>query len=362
MNKIGYRLTLIACLFYHLGIAQIEEAKDTLPDSPRAQYIKEYNDHVLVQAGLSNRSLNLFLFPRENGLTQFLEPVLYRPSVQNTISIGASFKGFGLGFGFKLNQNPLIGAQQGESDYMDFRVVSYGRKIGYDFYFQQYTGYFINNLNDFFEVGLSGTTRRRRDDIRLKNYSANVYLIARPERFSYRAAFVHDERQLQSAGSLLLTASLGYFSASGDSPLVPEDTDIDFDTNSLYSDTRFYTFSLIPGYAYTLVSPKRYYANLGASGLAGIHYFEATSERLDDRGVNYFLKGILRASAGFSNDTWAVRVAGSTDIQGLNTRNIQFQTHNLDLSLLVAYRFPTNWLKGKKSLISLKKEQPAELP
>lgn len=346
-----YRISIM--LF--LVMPFMAESQDS--DSARAQNIKTYPDYFLFKGGVSNRSLNLLLFPRENGITQFFDPVLYRPSVQNTISVGAGFKGFAVAVGFKLAQNPLVKVKQGESTYFDFRINSLGKKVGYDINVQEYRSYFINDLNDLFNNLLSGTTQRRRDDMQLKNYSANVFYTFNSDEFSYRAAFVHDERQLKSAGSFILSASLGYIEAKGDSSLVPTDTDIDFDPRAYYSDAQFYTCAITPGYAYTWASPKGLYVSMGASGMIGLHYFEAIAERLQEDGFNYFLKGIIRASAGYNGDKWIVRVAGSSDIQGLNTRLIQYQINNLDVSFFLGYRLKTNWMSGQESFFDFLKKK-----
>jgi hypothetical protein len=320
-------------------------------------YVEPFKDHFFISAGVTNRSLNVVLSPRLNGITQFLRPIWYRPSVQNSIGIGVSFKDVGVSFGFKLSQNAIIKDREGVSKYFDLQVHSYGKRLGYDVYYQNYQGYFIENFNNLVNNFITRKQSEiRRDDITLQNFSANVFYISNPERFSYKAAFIHDERQIKSAGSFILTASLGYFKAKGDSSFIPPDNKVDFNPNGLFSENNFYTFAVSPGYAYTLVSRKGIYISLGVSGLVGLQYHEGQGQDLFEAGINYFLKGLARGSVGYDNRKWVIGASATTDIQGMNTKFVQYRTNNLGISLFLMYRIKTKWMEGKKSIFEKRKK------
>jgi len=340
------------------------QGQDTLPaplgadsDTSATGTVGFFHDYFMIKAKVNNSSLNLGLSPRVNSINQIFKLVLYRPSVLNVVGAEVHFKGFALGFGTKVAQHPLVKAREGTSQYFDFRVHSYGKKLGYDIYYQDYEGYFISDLDDFFTNFLSGTSLRRRDDLQLRNISANVFYVFNADNFSYRAAFVHDERQLKSAGSFILTASAGYTTAKGDSTIVPTDTDITFDPRSFYSNAKFYTLAIVPGVAYNWVKPSGFYISASASGMLGMHYFEAGSETLNDSGLNLMLKGIGRFSIGFNKENWVYGASGSADVQGMNTRFVEFRTINLDATLFVAYRFKTKWMAGRKTIFNFTKNK-----
>lgn len=336
-------------LFIFLGIFAINFSLYAQGD-----YIETFRDDFLIKVGITNRSLNLALSPRVNGITQFLKPIWYRPSVQNSIGVGVNFKGIYVGLGFKLSQNPLIKDRQGSSNYFDFQTHSYGKKIGYDVFYQSYQGYYVENLDNLLNSFLSGNQLQTRNDIRLQNFSANVFYIFNQKKFSYRAAFVHDERQIRSAGSPILTASLGYFRAAGDSSFIPSDTKIDFNPKAYFNENDFYTFSITPGYSYTLTNRKGLYASLGVSGLIGLQYYEGRAKDLFEGGFNYFLKAIARASAGYDSKKWIIGAALTTDIQGMNMKYVQYRTNNLDITVFVGHRIKTKWMAGKKSVFEKK--------
>ncbi|MEO1655122.1 MAG: DUF4421 family protein [Bacteroidota bacterium] len=295
--------------------------------------------------------------PRENGLTRFFKPIWYRPSVQNMVGIGVGFKDLAINVNFKLRQNSAISARQGSSAYTNIHVHSYGRKLGYDIYYQKYRGYFIENLGNFVNGLFSGEELQQRDDLRLRNISTNVYYVFNPDRFSYRSAFVLDERQTRSGGSFILTGSLGYFKASADSSFIPPDTDIEFDPRAHFYNADFYTFAVSPGYAHNFIFWKNCYFSGGISGMIGLQYQQAQADNFRTKGVNYFLKGIVRSSLGYNAQKWVAGISMTMDIQGLNTEFMQFRSNNLDLGIFFAYRIKTRWMKGKTTFFGFLKKK-----
>lgn len=330
--------------------------------------VETFEDYFLVRAGLTNRSLNFNLSPRQSGFTQYLKRLWYRPGVQNTLGVGVRFKGLGLSYSFKLAQHPVMRARTGESKYFDLRINSFGHKYGYDVYYQNYKGYFISNLdvssldnfvNSAFSV-FSGDTLLRLDDMRLQNLSANYFYIFNNERFSFRSAFVLDERQLESAGSFLLTGSFGWTKASADSSFIPTYDTLGFRPEAYYHSMDFYTLACTPGYAFNWVHRKGYYLTFGVSSMAGLLYYQGEAENSEINNWSYFIKGIGRASVGYHGKRWVVGASLSGDLQANNTRFVQYRTSILDLNGIVAYRFPVNWLKGRKSLIQFNKEDKSK--
>lgn len=320
-------------------------------------YIENYADFILLRGGVKNRSLNFNLSPRSNGITEYGKIIFYRPNVRNTIGINALFKHFGLGFGFKLNNDPLAGNTQ--SQYSDFRVHSYGAKLGYDIFYQQYKGYFISNLDFNDPIGglVTGEGRPRRDDLRLQNLTLNVFYNSKPDKFSYRAAYVFDEKQKKSAGAFIINGSLGYFRAVGDSSFVPSDNSFGFDQRSYFNNTAFYTLSISPGYALTLVFWKHFYLSAAASGMVGLQYYDAIGEQIGENRFHYYFKGLARASAGYNSRRWLFGATALADVQNLNTQYIQYRTINFELSLHLAYRIKTNWMKDQRTFFGFLKKK-----
>jgi hypothetical protein len=363
MNCRSVPTTLLTAFFFLLSPYFLFAQADSV--AIKENFVK-YNDYILVKTSVNNRSLNFNLSPRIDGITQFRQRLWYRPSVLNSLGISVAFKDFGIGYSFKVAQNPLIASRQGKSEYTNLQISSFGKKIGYDVFYQDYKGYFISNLDitsvknlvNSIKTLTSGDTLLRRDDMEFQNYQANVYYASNSSKFSYRSAFVFDERQLKSGGSFIVNGALGYTVAKADSSIIPSDDKIGFNPRAYYNRMSFYSLAVTPGYAYSLIFPSGLYATASASALVGLFYYDAFTETFNNDGLSYFLKGIVRFSAGYHTDKCIAGVAASGDVQGFNTKYVQFRTSVIDVSFFLGYRIRTRFMAGKTSVFpSLKKKK-----
>lgn len=331
-------LLLLTCSLIH--------AQDTL-------YVKSFDDYIAIKTSFGYKALNFSLSPRLNGITQFLKPIWYRPNVRSTAGIDVAFKDLSIGWSFGVGTNKLLSNQQNESKYTDIQLHSaLGKSIIYDLYYQNYQGYFIENIDN----RLSGNVLQQRDDIRLNNISLNVSYIFNSEQFSYNAAFSQSKKQLKNAGSFMLSGSFSYFEASGDNSLIPENTSINFAPEAFVNNVSFYTFSASPGYAYTyLIGENGWQISASLSGSIGLQYNESIGNSSNQKGFNYFLKGIIRGFVGYHGNFWVIGVSGLSDIQGLNTKYTQYRTNNLYLNFFSIYKIKSNWMQGKKSFFEKNK-------
>lgn len=342
-RKLPYQFVWQFCLFFLFFFAPKE-------GECQSEKIKTYDDHILVRTGITNRSLNLNLSPRENGLTKYLERLWYRPNVSSTLGLGLRFKGLGISYSFKIIDDPLIDGLTNKSKYTDIRINSLGRKVGYDINYQDYQGFFrsnfdINGFNNFYRsiknLGKQDSVFTR-DDLRIRNYSANVYYIFKPEKFSYRAAYVFDERQLKSGGSFLVNGSINLTKINADSSIVPNNTEIEFRSSALYSDANFYTLAIAPGYAYNFIYKEKFYTSLGVSAMAGLAFFEGKKDNSNSSFLRPALNGVARLSLGYHGSLWITGASLTGDFKAVNLPSVQFRTSVLELSFFIAYRIHTN--------------------
>lgn len=354
-RKLPYQYVWRFCLFFLLCFVPKR-------GECQSENIKTYDDYILVRSGITNRSLNLNISPRENGFTQYFKRLWYRPNVNSALGIGVRFKGIGLSYSFKIIGDPLVSRLTKKSKHTDIRVNSLGRRIGYDINYQDYQGYFRSNfdINGFSNLFRSIKNLGKqdsvftRDDLRVRNYSANVYYIFTPERFSYRAAFVFDERQLKSGGSFLVNGAINLTRVNAGSSILPNNIEIDFDPSVLYSDINFYTLSIAPGYAYNFIYKEKFYTSLGVSAMAGLAFFEGRKDTNNSSFLRPSLNGVARLSLGYHGPLWIIGTSLTGDFKAVNLPSAQFRTSVLELSFFVARRIPTRWMKGKKSFFEPK--------
>lgn len=352
--KLPYRsMWQICLLFFIFSVPQKGECQ--------SEKIKTYDDHILVRTGITNRSLNFNLSPREDGLTKYLERLWYRPNVSSTLGLGVRFKGLGISYAFKIMDDPLVDELTNKSKYTDLRINSLGRKVGYDINYQDYQGFFrsnfdINGLDNLFNSVKNLASQDSvftKDDLRIRSYSASMYYVFHPNDFSYRSAFIFDERQLISGGSFLVNGSINLTKISTDSSIVPSNIEIAFHPSALYSDANFYTLAIAPGYAYNFIYKEKFYASLGVSAMAGLAFFEGKKDNSNSSFLRPSLNGVARFSLGYHGPIWITGASLTGDFKAVNLPSAQFRTSVLELSFFVAYRIHTNWMEGKKSFFEL---------
>ncbi len=315
-------------------------------------YYKTFNDYITFKLNHTYRGLSFLLSPRKDGLTQYSKAIWYRPNVRSIMGMEVAFKDISIGWSFRLAQNAIFNPGENESEYSDFQLHYIGKKMIYDLYYQNFQGYFIDNsekvfISDFLKQ--NEVVQQQRDDIKLRNVLANVTYLFNSDEFSYNAAFTHKQKQLKSAGSFIITGSLGYVKIKGDSSHIPNYTTINFSRDAYINNIEFYLLSVVPGYAYTLLlGNKGFQVSGSVSGFTGLQINQAVNR--DNLG--FFIKGNARAYLGYHGQVWVCGISGLTDIQAFNTQHVQYRTNNLSATIFLVYKLKTKWMKGRNSFYS----------
>jgi hypothetical protein len=315
-----------------------------LPSLAQNNYIKAYDDDIIAKTFVNNRGLGIRLSPKGQR-----EHLSYQPNVIATLGVGAVFKRVAVNVGFRLAeespQHQLRQQQRGDSRYFDLQINRFGRKIGFDIYYQDYKGYYLSNPEDVYGSWRSEVYPHR-PDIDLFNFSANVYYVFNNEKFSYRATHVHDEQQNRSAGSFILTGAFAYSELFADSSLVPPVLQPRYGPG--FSQGAFYGLSLVPGYAHTFVVKKFYFNLSGSAGFGLQRSRYHLSDEPTRRGLSPFAKFIGRSALGYNGDRFFTGLTFYIDTQTVKLGQLMYGTNITSASLLFGYRFHTKWLKGKK--------------
>lgn len=218
-------------------------------------YIKDYS-HLL--------SLKFYGVSKSNQLTLFdnftEKSVFLKPNDQFNMGFGFNYKwlGFDLAFNFPfVNDDDEI---FGKTNRLDLQSNIYTRKFALDLNFQRYKGYYGSNP-EVYTPGWDPLSLEYpiRPDIRTSNISGSFFHIFNNDKFSYRAAFIFNERQLKSKGSWMAGSYMGYFTMASDSTLVPQQLQLDANPDGNYNSTSFFTAGLSFGYAHIFVIRKKFF-------------------------------------------------------------------------------------------------------
>jgi hypothetical protein len=176
-----------------------------------SSYREDYTNLLTSRLFLLYQNASLVINPDIDKISK----IVYRPNVNVRIGIAGFWKWFGLGLSI---DNPFYKTDRnayGKTTTLDLRVNAFGRSVAGELFYQTYKGFYISSqertdgahyiIPDMktIAVGLSG------------------YWIYNSKRFSIRAAFIQNERQKKSAGSLVIRPALLYYQVSSDLGIIP---------------------------------------------------------------------------------------------------------------------------------------------
>lgn len=228
-------------------------------DTPSSSYYVSYSDSLTART----YGIRKFTEVAYEGLG---EKVLFKSNDNFNLGVGVNYRWLGLNLAFNfpfINRDDAI---YGSTQAFDLQGNFYGRKNVIDVNIHAYNGYYRANPTSLRTS--SDEPFPIRGDLQTANIAIDGVHVFNHEKFSYRAAFVQNERQLKSAGSWLLG---GYFNIYG-MESIDSTTILPTLFLSNYSDTSLYAQSissfqlgLLGGYAHTFVVKSKWFFSITAT-------------------------------------------------------------------------------------------------
>jgi hypothetical protein len=194
------------------------------------------------------------------------------------ISLNNTIFDFGYGFNFRREK------EKGKTKSFDFQMHNYGRRFVFDLFIQRYQG-FYNDESKNIEIY---------PDLKVQNYGVSVLYILNNNKYSYKAVFNHNEKQLKSAGSILLGIGAYLIKVKSDSSFIHKGK------NNL-SD---FQLSISAGYAYTWVLGK--YWDVSASSTLGIGISFPRTDSGQKQKIEVAPTIFPRIAAGYNRNDWSM--------------------------------------------------------
>jgi hypothetical protein len=259
-------------------------------------YLADYTGLLTTRLFLLFQNASLLINTPDNNI----EKIVFRPNVNLRIGIAGFWKWFGLGLSI---DNPFYKTDReayGKTTTLDLRVNAFGRKIAGELFLQNYKGFYIVSPEK------PDGTHYIVPDMRTFSIGIAAYWIYNAKRFSIRAAFIQNERQKKSAGSLVLRPSFLYYRISSDYGIIPAEIADAYNIPgaNLVSRGEFYSLGLSPGYAYTLVFLKNFYLTAAVFPGVSAHFATYNNEvtRYSDFEFTFQVNG--RFALGYNSDKW----------------------------------------------------------
>lgn len=308
-------------------------------------YIQDHSDSFIGRVYLSRKFTEIEL---EDTLGNLLT---YHPNSTLNLGVGATYKSvtLNLAYGFDfLNEQE----GQGETTYLDLQTHIYTRQLVIDLFGQFYNGLYLENTRarfpDFPEPYYL------RPDLKLQLIGFSGSYLFNSDRFSLRASLSQNERQLKSAGSVMLGLE-GYAGrAVSDSTIVPSFEDsLAFASVDSVLEATFVRLGPSVGYGHTFVVFKRLFLTLSLSvNLALSRNSEDLGERR--REWNSLSAGAFgRVVLGYNTEKWFAGLSYTDNRLSLLTEDesVTYTTGTGNFRLNLARRFQL----GKKTRESLSK-------
>jgi len=301
-------------------------------DTVRAYYIKHFPDYFFLYPVLKQRSLN-FELQKEGGNKN---SVTFKPNNSYSLGLGMYLFEVGCELTMAIPIDEKSKEIFGETNARDIQLNMLGKKWGLDAFYQRYHGFYVRDS----EVKVpDNIPYPQRPDIKSRNFGVTGLYVFNSQRFSFRAAYNFAERQVFSKGSFVLAATLSSFRLDADSAIINQSQKLLFGESVAFTNLRYATFSIAPGYTYSIVFNNFF---LNGTLLVGpaqnwIKYQIEGGGAHNETPINSFIGA--RLSLGYNGE----RIFGGISFlsQGNNVKfqDVTFSNNNGTFKILMGYRF-----------------------
>lgn len=289
-------------------------------------YIKPFDHKVSLRTYLSMKFISM---ERETDG----EIKNFMPNTPMSLGFGVAIKNTIIDLSYGHSLSFLKDDEKGKTKALDFQIHHYGKKFIIDLFIQKYHGFYTSDQSD--------KNTQLYPDLNIQQYGAFGQYVFNNKKFSYKAAFNQNERQLKSAGSFLLGGGVYFTKIGSDSSFVHKSK------NSL----RNFQFGVSGGYAYTWAINKRWFTS--GSATMGVNF---GTERINDFGkqkIEIYPTFFPRISVGYNKENWSLGLSYINNLifssfSGNDTNNIALSSGNLQIGYI--WRLNSNpFVRNKKS-------------
>lgn len=245
-----------------------------------SSYIKPFEEKISIKAFWAKKFVFLL---HDQGKE---ESDTYMPNNPFELGLGLSINNTVLSFSYGYGFDFFRDKKKGKTKSFDFQFHNYGNKYVFDIFFQRYKGFYLED-DDSKNIELF-------PNLSVNQYGVFGQYVFNGKKFSYKAAYVQNERQLRSAGSFMLGGGVYYTQIRSDNSLKFNDKE---------NITNF-QFGISLGYSYTWVIKRNYFVNGSISG--GMNIGNDGIDRLTKDKLKIYPSAFPRVSAGYNHAKWSL--------------------------------------------------------
>jgi len=278
-----------------------------------------------------------------------------------TLDLGLAFnyKWLGLGFTVGLPSGEHSDSTKGKTSRFDMQLSIYSKWFVVDAFYQKYKGFYLSNPGDF-KIEEDSTNIGVNDFANseilpqlpnMKNFSLGVsaYYILNHKKLSYRAAYVRNETQNKSAGSLLFGPFLNIDGASTENGFVPDSLPLAVRDSFDIGFFRSTSYGLAVGYTYSVVIAKKVFMNFSMIPGVGIKDLRTSLngiERASKQGAA--ARFAYRFAAGYEHKSFLIGLTIQGSVGSIKIDNFKFSPGAGMINLYVGKRFDLKKIKKNR--------------
>ena len=330
---------------------------DAKNDSTAAKnpYYTDHTDKFLLKFMNAIKTTKLDIKNINDGKSLNLKP-------SGTLDLGLAFnyKWLGLGFTMGLPSGEESDSTKGKTKRFDFQLSIYSKWFVVDAFYQKYRGFHMTNGTDFrvaedstSPLGVNNFANSailpQLPNMNSFSFGASAYYILNHKRLSYRAAYVRNETQNRSAGSLLFGPFLSIDGASTENGFVPDSLPTSVKDSFDISFYRSTSYGLAVGYTYSVVIAKKVFMNFSMIPGVGVKDIKTKLngiERASKKGAT--VRFAYRFAAGYEHKSFLIGLILQGAVGSIPIDNFEFSPGYGMINLYVGKRFDLKKIKKNR--------------
>jgi hypothetical protein len=225
-------------------------------------YIRKYPDRFIVTLSQSYRAYDIRFTQTMNqdSLNHGAPQMMADANVVTGVAIDFDKISFSFGLRSAPPSDDVI-RKKGKTKYTSLGLSFSFYRFRFECSYRRYNGFYDNQSPLYMPGYDTAGVFYQNPSMDVRSMRVKSLFIFNKRRFSYSAAYFNTQRQLKSAGSLLIVSNLYDYWFSADTSLIPPVSRPFYDQYRFMNSYRVQGFSVGPGYSFNLVFFKTFYIN-----------------------------------------------------------------------------------------------------
>ena len=300
----------------------------------QASWEKQKDDELKVQLGfITSKYAFDIKAPENKGDAKF------EPSTPTKTALSLSYRNLGLALSTSSSRSEESEKLYGTSTSQDIQLRFFGKK-SYEFYYQNYDGYYISNSEKLDPNYSDKKEKIQRPDIRSRNFGFNFLWSIHENDFSQAIAFDQAGRQTGPGWGTSWIIHASDSKISGDSPFIPSGNHETFQDLADIDEVQRKTIAT----GITLGGITTYHS-FYATGILGLGFgyqnliVDSSDLNIRDTSDNFGTYSTFRMGLGYNGEKNVVGIQVLVDSVNSKYADGEINGSTLDVSVFYAYRF-----------------------